>query len=145
MESPVEDVLNQSKPSAKKAFLPVYALLVEESGCVASSRSGYVSFSLGVELVAAAHPNSATIELALAIPYVPADPNMIDAIDYKWRYLPSAVSISNADSARRALPYVREALERVSNGVKSEVAVESYARPPGAFDPAFKKGRGHRG
>lgn len=139
MIAQAEETISRVKPATRNAFELIYNLLVDDIGCVVSARPDYVTFSLGSEMVAAAHPQTQSIDLVLALPFDPSKKQLFDAIDYKWRSLPAGITITTAASAKVAMKFVQDAADRVRSGETLTIEGDAYARPTGTYQPAFKK------
>ena len=138
MNLPLNELLAVAPLKAQKAFAGVLAVLIEELGCSVSVRGQSASFTIGSDLLAAAHPREDAIDLALSLPLDTTNSHLFDAIDFKWRGLPAAVTVIDAKSARVAADHVRKASQRLKNEGALSINGESFARPSGAYQPQFK-------
>ena len=86
-------------PGTLDALRPVWAKVDEamtQRGLARDVKTIYVSYTNSRGIVAAVHPDPATmtIEVALALPADTDDPSLYDAIHLKWRTLPVALRLS---------------------------------------------------
>jgi len=91
--------------------------LLTTAGLTRDVKTIYVSYtSGGLEVVAAVHPGSGFIELALALPIGYDHPRVVDAVHLKWRTLPVAVHLRPEEGVPSFLPYlVDQALSSASS------------------------------
>jgi hypothetical protein len=139
VQSSVDAVLSGVSPKARKAFLTLLAVLTDELGANQSVRSGVISFTIGNNLLAAAHPRKDAVDLALSLP-LDDDRYLFDAIDFKWRNLPAAISIEDAKTGRIAADRVRKAAKRLKDDGVVAIPGGAFSRPDGDFQPQFKDG-----
>ncbi len=138
MQSSLDAVLSGVSPKARKAFLTVLDVLTEELNATVSIRSGAISFTVGSSLLAAAHPREDGVDLALSLPLDDDDQYQFDAVEFKWRNLPVAVSIEDAKTGRIAADRARKAAKRLKEDGALTIPGEAFSRSNGDFQPQFK-------
>jgi len=123
----------------QKAMERLFDYLVSQEACVSEVRSSYISFSIDGEMVAVAQRGDEGIDIAMALPFDGSDARVFDALDLKWRTLPTGIVIVGQRDVGIAKKYLKTACSRVRNGERIEIDGASYKRPEGTFQPQFKK------
>jgi hypothetical protein len=111
-----EQLLADSTPAIRKIMQAIYDYFVSEAGCDAYVKTIYIGFQLGGELVAAAYPHSASVEVALALPDDTEGSGLVDAAHLTWRTMPVAVEVRNLRDLEAVRGHMETAVERVRTG-----------------------------
>lgn len=124
--------------AARKAVGRVSKYLVEKELCDVVSRDSYISFSINGDLVAIAQKGDVGIDMAIALPFDESEEGVFDALDLKWRNLPTGLVIRDSKDVTIAKKFLKKACGRVRSGEVIEIDGSNYRRPEGTFQPQFK-------
>lgn len=139
MRSSLDAVLRVVSPKARNAFLTVLDVLTDELHAVVSIRNGAISFTVENNLLGAAHLREDGVDLLLSLPLDDQDGYLFDAVEFKWRNLPVAVSIEDAKTGRIAADRARKAARRLNDDGAIAIPLAEFSRPDGDFQPQFKE------